>query len=83
MGYRADRRILSRMRYRCHFQNMGGGLAFGIVVDDEALTWESDPPGNELPKPFAAYFSREGAGNPIGSGKRFEVMPGGRARPVN
>lgn len=62
------------MTYRTHFANQ-----FGIVVDAEKMTWTSDPPGNDLPRPYVLYFSR---GGPIGSGKQFEVFPGGRARLV-
>lgn len=66
------------MLYRTHFQNPPGvGPSFGITVDDETMTWVSDPPGNDLTKPITAYFSR---GGPIGSGKQFEVLPGGKAR---
>ena len=52
---------------------------FGIVVDDETMKWVSDPPGRELLRPERFQFSSSGA---IGSGKEFEVHPGGRALEV-
>jgi hypothetical protein len=54
---------------------------FSIVVDDETLTWTSVPPGHDVEKPLSAYFTAEGIA-PIGSGKWFEVRPGGQARLV-
>jgi hypothetical protein len=65
------------MIYRMHFSDMARARAFGIVVDDETLTWASDPAGHDLTEPITGYFSR---GGPVGSGKQFEVFPGGRAR---
>lgn len=64
--------------YRMHFQNVAMGVSFGIVVDSEKLTWTSDPPGNDIPQPMDGYFT--GEDHSIGSGKRFEIFPGGRAR---
>lgn len=68
------------MLYRTHFQSPpGAGQSFGITINDEAMTWESDPTGHDLTEPVTAYFSR---GGPPGSGKQFQVLPGGRARAV-
>jgi hypothetical protein len=62
------------MTYRTHYPNQ-----IGIVVDAGKMTWTSDPPGNNIQQSYVLYFSR---GGPVGSGKRFEVFPGGRARLV-
>lgn len=67
------------MKYRTHFSDMANQRAFSIVVDDETLTWVSDPPGKDLFEPVTAYFTRVG-GSPIGSGKQFEAFPGGKVR---
>lgn len=67
------------MRYRMHYANPIHG-SFGIVVDDETLTWVSDPPGRDISEPIrSAYFAREGV-NPPGSGRLFTIFPGGRAQ---
>lgn len=65
------------------YSNHNAGLpgvepSFRIDVDSESLTWKSDPPGHDLPKPVLLYFT--GGDRSIGSGKQFEVLPGGRAR---
>jgi hypothetical protein len=70
------------MLYSCHFSDLPNQRAFGIVVDDETMTWTSEPPGQEIPAVWTGYFSRQGGG-PIGSGKQFEVLPGGKARLVS
>jgi hypothetical protein len=67
------------MKYRTHLSDMARQRAFGIIVDDQTLTWVSDPPGNDIAEPFTSYFTREGGG-PIGSGRQFKVLPGGQAR---
>ena len=69
------------MRYSNHLQNPPGlqQPSFTITVDDETMTWVSDPPGDDITKPLTTYFS---CGGPPGSGKRFQVFPGGRARLV-
>ena len=69
------------MKYRTHFSDMAHQRAFGIIVDEETMTWTSDPPGNDISEPITAYFSREGGG-PIGSSKQFEVFPDGHAHAV-
>ena len=69
------------MRYRNHIQDMGHGRTFAIIVDDRSLTWVSEPVGNDISTPMTLYFTQEGGG-PIGSGKQFEVLPGGGARQV-
>jgi hypothetical protein len=58
--------------YAMHWNNQ-----FNILVDDEALTWTSDPAGRAILEPITGYFSRGGS---IGSGKYFTVFPGGRAK---
>jgi hypothetical protein len=71
---------LDDMRYRMHYSHPIHG-SFGIVVDDESMTWVSDPPGTEIAERIdAAYFSREGVNQP-GSGRVFTLFPGGRAQP--
>jgi hypothetical protein len=69
------------MRYHNHVSDLPHGRAFRITVDDETLTWESDPPGNDISEAMTLYFTREGT-NPPGSGKQFQVLPGGRAKLV-
>jgi hypothetical protein len=64
--------------YRTHYVDPIHG-SFGIVVDDETMTWTSDPPGRSLEKAVTAYFSR---GGPPGSGRTFTVLPNGGVQPV-
>jgi len=52
--------------------------SFRIDVDSEALSWKSDPPGHDIQNPMVLYFA--GGDHAIGSGKQFEIFPGGRAR---
>jgi hypothetical protein len=67
------------MIYRMHFSDMAHVRTFGVVVDDETMTWTSDPKGEDLERPIiGALYAVEGGG-PIGSSKRFDVFPGGRA----
>jgi hypothetical protein len=66
-------------KYRNHYGGAPGVLpSFGIVVDSETETWTSDPPGHDIPRPMVLYFT--GGDHAIGSGKQYEVYPGGRAR---
>jgi hypothetical protein len=69
------------MTYRGHLQDLAHGQSFGIVIDDETMTWSSDPPGGTIERPMTTYFPREGGGPP-GSGRNFEVLPGGKVRSV-
>ena len=68
----------SSMLYRVHNAGAPGVKpSFGIVVDDETMTWSSDPPGHDLDQAlFGVYASRGGAPR---SGKAFDLFPGGRA----
>ena len=63
------------MLYANHISNPVGE-SFLALVNDETLTWESQPPGKDIPKPMTLYFSCHGA---LGSGKNFTIFPGGRA----
>ncbi len=68
------------MLYRMHYATAPGiGPSFGIVVDDATMTWTSDPPGHDINQPVTGYFTR---GGPIGSGKQFQVCPGGKASEI-
>lgn len=67
------------MKYHNHIQDMGQGRSFTIIVDDQTMTWTTEPPGNNIAKPLTLYFSLKGGG-PIGSGRNFTVLPGGRAQ---
>jgi len=65
------------------YSNFMAGLpgvkpSFRIDVDSEALAWKSEPPGDDVETPMVLYFT--GGDHAIGSGKQFEVFPGGRAR---
>lgn len=64
-------------KYRAHLQNVLGH-SFGIVVDSDDNSWTSDPPGYDIPRSMVAYFT--GGDHAIGSGKQFEIYPGGMAR---
>jgi hypothetical protein len=69
------------MLFRGHWAGLPGiKPGFGVVVDDETMTWRSDPPGHDLEQPFTAYFPRQDGA--LHKGKNFEVLPGGRAREV-
>ncbi len=69
------------MHYRSHYGGAPGIFpSFGIIVDDQTMTWTTDPLGNDIPKPMMGVpFTREGS-SPIGSGKAFDLFPGGRAQ---
>lgn len=69
------------MKYRFHNGGAPGVLpSFGVIIDDESMTWRSDPAGHDLSKPiFGQYAVREGDA-PLGSGKTFDVYPGGRVQ---
>jgi hypothetical protein len=70
------------MRYRGHYAGAVGVFpSFGIIVDDQTMTWTTDPQGNDIPEPMMGVpFTREGS-SPIGSGRAFDLFPGGKARP--
>lgn len=70
------------MRYRVHYGGAPGVQpSFGIVVDDAANRWASDPPGFDLPQAMlGVYCILEGPEAPIASGKTFDLFPGGRAQ---
>lgn len=50
---------------------------FGVTIDDEKMTWTSNPPGRVIAKPMKLYTS---SGGPPGSGKQFTIMPDGTVR---
>jgi hypothetical protein len=52
---------------------------FGVTVDDEKMTWTSNPSGRVIEKPITLYFSR---GGPVGSGRKFTIFPDGGVRPA-
>lgn len=66
------------MLYSAHNAGLPGlKSSFTITVDDETMTWVSSPPGHDLEKPMlGVYMSR---GGPPGSGKAFDLFPGGCA----
>jgi hypothetical protein len=69
------------MRYR-NFQASMPGLksGFTIIVDDESMTWQTEPPGKGISVLIEGLrFVEEGVA-PIGSGKWFDILPNGTAR---
>jgi len=67
------------MKYYSHRAALPGvSPSFMLIVDDETMTWESDPLENDVRSPILNLrFSREGD-RPIGSGKYFNIFPDGR-----
>lgn len=67
------------MLYRTHHGGAPGVKpSFGIAVDDETMRWTSEPAGHDLEQPLiGVYLSR---GGPPGSGKVFDLFPGGEVR---
>jgi rhodanese-related sulfurtransferase len=57
--------------------NIGGN--YNVTVDDEKMAWTSNPPGRKIDKPVTLYCSR---GGPVGSGKRFTILPDGSVKPA-
>jgi hypothetical protein len=49
--------------------------SFAIIVDDETMTWESDPQAKDIEDSMTTYFTS--VGEP-GTGREFTVLPGGR-----
>ena len=67
------------MKYRTHMGGMPPGGSFAIIVDSETMTWTTEPPDQNISKPFIGLrFVAEGGA--IGSGKFFDITPDGRAR---
>jgi hypothetical protein len=62
--------------YGSHVVDMMNGN-FGVTIDDEKMTWTSNPPGKTISKPMTLYFSR---GGPVGSGREFTILPDGTVR---
>jgi hypothetical protein len=66
------------MRYRAHYAGTPGVLpAFGIVVDDQSMTWVSDPSGYNIPEPM---INLRTIGEGLAPGKYFDIFPDGTAR---
>lgn len=64
------------MKYATHNQDPING-SFGITVDYETMTWTTTPPGHDIREPMlGVYMSRGGL---PGSGKAFDLFPGGKA----
>jgi len=57
---------------------------FHITVDDATatadgnMTWTTNPPGRDIREPMLGVYMSYGG--PVGSGKAFDLYPGGRAR---
>ena len=65
--------------YRMDLHDRARERSFGIVVDEETMTWISDPPGIDIAESIVGYF---GKGGPLWSGKQVEILPGGFARSI-
>jgi len=65
------------MKYSGHYNDPAHG-SFGITVDDETMTWVSNPPGRDLRE--AKQDVRLNKGGTPGAGKSFDLFPGGRAQ---
>jgi hypothetical protein len=69
----------SGMLYSVHNAGLPGQKpSFTITVADETMTWFSSPPGHDLETPMCGVYMTRGG--PPGSGKRFDLFPGGRAQ---
>ena len=68
----------NRMKYSGHIGTHPRGSNFRWTVDDETMTWESEPPGRTISKPVLGIYGSHGG--PPGSGKAFDLLPGGTAR---
>ncbi|MGR4064775.1 MAG: hypothetical protein ACLQPV_04935 [Vulcanimicrobiaceae bacterium] len=63
------------MLYSHHIHDPGGE-PFVVVVNDDTMTWASEPAGRTISKPRLLYFTHGGR---RGSGRNFTIFPGGRA----
>jgi len=64
------------MKYAVHLKDTVHG-SFSITIDDETMTWVSNPPGHDLPQDMVGAHATK-SGTP-GPGKTFDLFRGGKA----